>query len=297
MDGGVYHRSMEDTRLVEFDVSKCTRCGLCVQVCVGKVISPETGSVDHANCMRCGHCLAICPEDALSLGGSRGERITLRPVDPEAFEGLVRSRRSLRIFREGDIPRAVIDRILALLAYAPTGTNSRAVGVTVLASRPRVEEFVAAVMGFFMRAASILDNPVLRPFIGLALGRQTARKALSSAHRYLSRYGEGKDILAHGAPCVLVFHAPRGAPTGEQDCIIAATTAALHAETLGLGSCFNGFIVYGLRSNRALRRGIGIPEEDRVYSSLLLGYPGVAYRRVPPREAERANFLKSTRAI
>jgi nitroreductase/NAD-dependent dihydropyrimidine dehydrogenase PreA subunit len=281
---------MEDSRLIEFDVSKCTRCGLCVQVCVGKVIHPETGSADRAHCIRCGHCLAVCPESALSLGGVRGEPIAARSIDPEAFEGLVRSRRSMRIFREGDIPRAVIDRILALLAYAPTGTNSRAVGVTVLATRPRVEEFVAAVMGFFTRAASILDNPVLRPFLGLALGRQTARKALSSARRYLSRYGEGKDILAHGAPCVLVFHAPRSASTGEQDSVIAATTAALHAETLGLGSCFNGFIVYGLRSSRALRRGIGIPKEDRAYSSLLLGYPGLAYRRIPPREPERASF-------
>ncbi len=282
---------MRPSETIQFDASKCTRCGLCVSVCVGRVIHPETSSVDHSGCIRCGHCLAVCPDGALSLGGDRGLLLGATEASADAFEALVRARRSYRIFRDADVPREKLDRLLALLAYSPTGTNSLAVRVAVIPDRAGVKRFADGMMGFFMRVARIFGNPLLRPLVSLAVGRAAARKALGFAKRYFGRYLAGEDVLAHGASAILVFHAPRSASTPDQDCVIAATIAALHAETLELGACFNGFIVQGLKYGAALRKAIGISKGDRVYAALLLGIPGVSYRRIPPRPPVEARFL------
>ncbi len=282
---------MRPSGTIQFDVSKCTRCGLCVSVCIGRVIHPETASVDHTGCIRCGHCLAVCPEGALSLGGSSGLPLDGAGATVEAFETLVRTRRSYRIFRDADVPREKLDRLLALLAYSPTGTNSLAVRVAVIPDRDGVKRFVDGMMGFFMRIAGIFANPLLRPIVSLVIGPAIARKALGFANRYFGRYRAGEDVLAHGASAILVFHASRSASTPDQDCVIAATVAALHAETLALGACFNGFIVQGLKYGAALRKAIGIPKGDRAYAALLLGTPGVSYRRIPPRPPVEARFI------
>jgi ferredoxin-type protein NapF len=52
---------------VNFDKSKCTRCGFCAGVCKSECIDIKNYRVDHTRCVVCFNCLDICPESALSL--------------------------------------------------------------------------------------------------------------------------------------------------------------------------------------------------------------------------------------
>jgi uncharacterized pyridoxamine 5'-phosphate oxidase family protein/Pyruvate/2-oxoacid:ferredoxin oxidoreductase delta subunit len=48
------------------DQEKCTACGICYDVCVGKAIRPgEKYSIDYFNCLECGSCFRKCPENAV----------------------------------------------------------------------------------------------------------------------------------------------------------------------------------------------------------------------------------------
>lgn len=48
------------------DKEKCTACGVCYNVCVGKAIRPgEKYSIDYFNCLECGSCYRKCPEGAV----------------------------------------------------------------------------------------------------------------------------------------------------------------------------------------------------------------------------------------
>jgi MinD superfamily P-loop ATPase len=47
------------------DLNKCTRCGLCTEICRFEAI--ENGVVDYVSCEGCGFCLHICPEDAITM--------------------------------------------------------------------------------------------------------------------------------------------------------------------------------------------------------------------------------------
>jgi len=47
------------------DLEKCTRCGLCTEVCRFDAI--DNGLVDDVSCEGCGFCSHICPEDAIIM--------------------------------------------------------------------------------------------------------------------------------------------------------------------------------------------------------------------------------------
>lgn len=52
------------------DEEKCTACGVCHSVCVGKAIRPgEKYSIDYFNCLECGSCYRKCPVGAVSKLG------------------------------------------------------------------------------------------------------------------------------------------------------------------------------------------------------------------------------------
>jgi MinD superfamily P-loop ATPase len=47
------------------DLDKCTKCGVCTEVCRFDAI--DNGVVDYVSCEGCGFCLHICPEDAITM--------------------------------------------------------------------------------------------------------------------------------------------------------------------------------------------------------------------------------------
>ncbi len=60
---------------LEWDPSKCIRCGLCVGVCPFDALSLEDGRIviDHEKCTLCTLCVKGCPVAALRIVGGDGE--------------------------------------------------------------------------------------------------------------------------------------------------------------------------------------------------------------------------------
>jgi nitroreductase len=100
--------------------------------------------------------------------------------------------------------------------------------------------------------------------------------------RAQERLARGEDPLFHGAPLLLLCHAPP-AETAEADCTLAAGQAALLAPSLGLGTCHIGYASAVLRRFPRLGRSAGVPRGERVYAVLTVGYPAQTFLRVPPR--------------
>ena len=49
------------------DGSKCTGCGICVEICPVDAISmkEEKAKIDMEICIRCGKCHDVCPQEAV----------------------------------------------------------------------------------------------------------------------------------------------------------------------------------------------------------------------------------------
>ena len=99
-------------------------------------------------------------------------------------------------------------------------------------------------------------------------------------------------MVCHHAPLVMLFHGPISKfGMSEADAYIWATNTTIYAKTLGLGSCFIGFIVKAMGRNKILKKEMNIPVGHKVYAALVLGYPKVIYKNETSRERPEVNFV------
>ena len=273
------------------DAKKCTKCLLCFNNCTAKAIDENTIEFNEKKCILCGHCTAICPTEAITINGQPGEVIDSLPEKiPTYFESLVKGRRSIRHYTDKKITRELIEKILHTVNYSPTGTNSRKVGITVLNSKKKVKQLTDIIMRHFQILTKILFNYFTYPLWFIILGKSKT-KAVYSYKKMISKYWKGNNILTYDAPLLFIFHADKKSSSPEQDGIIWATTALYYAETLGLGTCFNGFLVIGINTCRKARKFLKIPKNHKIYESFTAGYPLYKYKRAITRNDLMVNFV------
>ena len=61
---------LKDVVTLKLDESKCTGCGMCLEVCPHAVFQMNTRHIEIRNrdrCMECGACSRNCPTEALSV--------------------------------------------------------------------------------------------------------------------------------------------------------------------------------------------------------------------------------------
>ena len=75
----LYSTGLVGTR-PQINEASCTRCGICVETCpLPGVIDLKTLKVNHKTCQRCLLCYEACPENAITVKGYSGTRVsTLR---------------------------------------------------------------------------------------------------------------------------------------------------------------------------------------------------------------------------
>ena len=274
------------------DLEKCVDCKLCIKDCIAGAIISDTKEIIQDKCILCSHCAAVCPEGAVSIGGRKGEEIEPLPEDfPLYFDRLVRKRRSVRNYKKENVTGDHIRKILKTTVHAPTGTNSRKTAVTVLESREKIEELTDIVMNHFKNLAKVILNPFTYPFLLLIYGKKKTEKYFAYK-AMISEYGKGKNILTHDTPLLMIFHADRKSSTPGQDGIIWAATAVYCAESLGIGTCFNGFLVIGINTCRKARNFLSIPKGHKIFETFTAGYPEFSYRRYTIKEDLNVNFLR-----
>jgi len=128
-------------------------------------------------CLGCGQCMAICPTSSITINGrnlSPGDMIDLTQesakATPQQLEALLRPRRSIRHFREEEVTRELVDRILDMSTAAPMEStfSGRDCG---LPRKGQGEGFLRGCDGLIEESIEGLDPATLvlfRPFISKA---------------------------------------------------------------------------------------------------------------------------------
>jgi nitroreductase/NAD-dependent dihydropyrimidine dehydrogenase PreA subunit len=272
----------------------CTRCGTCVALCTGGVFGTVDGRVETVaseECWLCGHCVAACPADAIAHSAYPVDECPSQAsANIPSLEGLVaafRERRSSRVFRDQPVPRRVIQELVDVARWVPSASNGQPVDWLAFDDPARIAELSAETVAVLARTAALLRNPLLRPFLWLALGAEKLRAGLESAEgfeRLAQRHAEGEDPIFRHAPALLVAHVPEGSYFGRDDAVYAAYNLMLAAQRMGLGTCQIGYFNIALeRGGRRLRRALGLPEGRQAEVTLVLGYPQHRFRRLLPR--------------
>ncbi len=231
--------------------------------------------------------MMVCPGDAISVTGrgvSPEDLFELPPQEAraggDALQALMESRRSVRHFSDEEVPPEILRRIVQMAASAPMGVPPWDVGCTIVCGREKVREVAAGVVEGY---AAFLK--MFRPWL-LTLMRPLMRRQAHDLFRtfirplaetYVRGWREGRDLVFHSAPALLLFHhSPYADPV---DSVIPCTYAMLAAESLGLGTTMIGGAAPVLKRNRTLCARLGIPEGNTPSIALVIGYPAVQFHR------------------
>jgi nitroreductase/Pyruvate/2-oxoacid:ferredoxin oxidoreductase delta subunit len=282
----------------------CIGCKKCVAICPSFVLDMLEDKAEVVRgdwCIGCEHCGAVCPTGAILREGKyfdihpkKGEAPA---VSPEALELLLRERRSVRIYTHDPMPEEALEKILDAGRYAPTGSNSQNVHYLVLKSPDQVKELQKMTLGFYLKILSWIRGRFSKFLLFLFAGRKTAAYILESLPKMeyaIEQMKLGKDRLFHHAPVVILAHSESWEPSSSFNCSVALYNCSLMAHALGLGCCFNGFLVNAVNRSPRIRRWLGIPPGHKCYSAMTLGFLDAKYLRLVHRHPPKVRFdLKS----
>jgi len=261
------------------DSDKCNFCGICVEECSPRLLVMDTPESPPRRieggdelCNRCGHCVAVCPEEAVSLDFMSVEDCIVvdRSLLPSAgqVELLLKSRRSIRTYKEDAVPHETLERLLSIGSYAPSGHNWQPVRWLVVED-PQETRRLGGMVVEWMR--SIVES----------------KPELASSMRFdriVANCDRGIDIILRGAPHVIAAYSDKqyGA-LGQSACIIATTYLEIAAYALGLGACWAGYFHVACNSYDPLRKALDLPDGNSVHAALMLGYAKHKFGCIPKR--------------
>jgi nitroreductase/NAD-dependent dihydropyrimidine dehydrogenase PreA subunit len=272
------------------DLEKCTRCLKCEKDCPALAITIETGEISDA-CIHCGHCVAICPEMAVKPDFGDIFPLQLHSVNPEDFRSMTAGIRTCRSYQQKEIPDAVLRQLVENMKHYPSASNARPIQITIVRSKEKVKLLNDLAAESLIRMFSLITSPAISLLIRIFAPSLNTKKLKRYKDSFIELKKTNDSLICHHAPAVLLFHG-KASKTGmlEADANIWATYTSIYANTMGLGTCFNGFIVKAMGKKSKLNTQFNVPANHQVYASLLIGYPKVKYRNEPSRKSPKLDF-------
>lgn len=193
-------------------------------------------------------------------------------------ETVILRRRSVRCYRQQQVPRFMIHRILEAGRFAPSAGNGQPWKFIVL----RDPAIIKALTQTTVRCCHVLTTLLdyrrpgfnwLKPLAKVAI-RIKPNDLHPVPFGALSLIARRKLGLYHGAPSViLIFKDVRGVSNPDLDCGIAGQNMVLAAHSMGLGTCWVGFTKLAFQYTRKWKKYFGIQYPYKFVASLAIGWP------------------------
>lgn len=249
------------------DSDKCIGCGLCKSVCAAHniEIKEKIASVITDSCIYCGHCSAVCPKKAITVTGyaeSQVENVAKTRLNPDEVLEVIRFRRSIRNFKDKNIPQETIDQILEAGRLTHTAKNLQDVSFAVLDKEKNNIEKLA--VRFFRKI-----KPIANVFSKMARSIDL-----------------DDEFFFFDAPIVIVIFAK-----DKVNGILAAQNMEFIAEANGLGVLFSGFFTIAGNYSRKVKKAIKKPTGKKLAATLVIGYPDIKYLRSAQRKQLDVKYL------
>ncbi len=266
--------------ILGIDYEKCSNCKLCVSECYKRYKVDETEDkvyfedVDNT-CVSCGHCIAVCPSNAIlyeNMGEvyefeGVGKLSTIIPFD--SMYKFLRGHRSIRHYKKDPLPPEILKKVIDVMQYAPSGGNLRYEKFVVLSDREKIKKLSDAVM------ETLISDPGMK-------ARYEKSFEIKKKHY--------ESVVFFDAPHVIFVYSMLDMMLAGHNIGISVTYGRLAAESLGLGTCWNGMTQIAAEYNPKILEMAGIRGKN--YAAFTIGYPDIKFRRAPPRERKPIKGLK-----
>lgn len=177
------------------------------------------------------------------------------------------NRRAIRRYTQRQLPDELLEQILLAAAYSPNAGNRQTTQMVVCQDRA-------------------LNQKLGR------INKEAFHGRLSTPGRYISldepSIADDPSIASafYDAPTVITLFGPKGFLYAEADCWIMASSIALAAYALGVGSCLIGRAEDTFQSplGRQTRQAWGVSPDYEAKVHVTLGWPTAAF---PPKKPRR----------
>lgn len=272
--------------MMKIDSNKCIGCEQCAKDCFPNDIEMVDGKAIAKNvrCIKCGHCIAVCPQNAVSTDDYDMNEVLEYDdetfcVEDENLLNFIKFRRTIRRFKDKDVENALLEKIIEAGRYTQTGSNLQDVSYAVV--KDGLQDFKALVMESLKESAeSILAN--LNP--QTSMYKPYAEMWLKMHEEFMDD-PTANDKLFFQAPAVIVVSAQ-----SDVNGALASSNMELMTNALGLGTFFSGFTVRAAMSNPKISKFLGLPDDKKMVTCMVVGYPDVKYFRTVPRKKAEINW-------
>ncbi|HEY5502918.1 MAG TPA: nitroreductase [Candidatus Anoxymicrobiaceae bacterium] len=208
-----------------------------------------------------------------------GETENAAGADWNPVERVILERRSVRKYKDRQVPENVVRRILEAGRFAPSAGNAQPWKFIVIRDRAMLDEMERDVVRLCKVFKFFLDwrtSPLGRSVTWL-MAQVFIRIKRNQLHPIpfgaITLIAEGKLRAFHGAPTlILLLEDRRGVSRPQVDVGCCGENIVLAAQSMGLGTCWVGFVEllkYGLK----WRKRLGIEFPYRICEGICLGYP------------------------
>ena len=216
--------------IISVNHNRCNLCGICVETCGQHIFLMKEKEVRiqrEETCITCGQCVSVCAQEAirhkgLNIQGFFPVREELK-ISPEQMYHFLRSRRSVRTFEPREVPREMLERLVDIGRYAPTGTNIQDVELILIqqsAQIAKLSRMAGMFYGRYLRKLEDSRDPI--PY-------HTARR-MDSFRLYYQYALEGKDRVFRGGQAAILVHAPEAnavaADVDQGTCLVTRSASA-----------------------------------------------------------------------
>jgi nitroreductase/NAD-dependent dihydropyrimidine dehydrogenase PreA subunit len=285
------------------DQERCTLCELCIPVCVFGLLSKGDQSItvrETDKCILCGHCKAICPQDAPQMPFLNSTEFEWLPrtddrLLAEQLLGLMRSRRSTRLFRRDAVEERKLQRVIEAARFAPTVLNRQPHHYVAIHTKEKLQEVRSLAIEALRSEGERIKKSIQK---SQERGEPpTAQDRLSQPYLDVWRemaglLTQGVDRLFYHAPAAILIHVnPSESRLPDLEAGLAVMQMLLMAEALGLGTCLCGFLSRAIEASPDLRSLLEIPPTHKIPVAFVVGVPDVQYPKGVSRNPARVNWL------
>lgn len=193
------------------------------------------------------------------------------------YESII-TRRSTRKYLDKEVSQELLEKIIETGRYAPSGGNSQSNHFLVIQNKQIIDHLV---------------KMVERAFSQMEITENMYRSLQNSIN--LSK--KGGYVFCYNAPVLIIVANKKDYGNNQADCALALENMMLEANELDLGSCYINQFKWLNEDQKILSylQSLGMNEDERVYGSLIVGYPdtndGKPLRKVLPRKGNEVTWL------
>ena len=193
------------------------------------------------------------------------------------YESII-TRRSTRKYLDKEVSQELLEKIIETGRYAPSGGNSQSNHFLVIQNKQIIDHLV---------------KMVERAFSQMEITENMYRSLQNSIN--LSK--KGGYVFCYNAPVLIIVANKKDYGNNQADCALAHENMMLEANELDLGSCYINQLKWLNEDQKILSylQSLGMNEDERVYGSLIGGYPdtndGKPLRKVLPRKGNEVTWL------